>query len=70
MATERTERDIDEAFEQGTPIDEALDEAVREAVRHHKRMGQPLAAWRNGRTVWLSPEEVEAEKGNGSKGPQ
>jgi hypothetical protein len=34
---------------------------VREAVRQHKRMGQPLAVWRDGKVVWLSAEEVEAE---------
>ena len=53
--------DIDQAFALRTPIDEALNEAVREAVRSHKRMGLPLAVWRNGKTVWLSAEEVENE---------
>ena len=52
-------RDINKAFEEGTPIDDALNEAVRDAVRLHKRMGQPLAVWRDGKTVWLSAEEVE-----------
>jgi hypothetical protein len=61
MTTDRTDRDISAIFEQGTPIDEALNEAVREAVLLHKRMGQPLAVWRDGKTVWLSAEEVEAQ---------
>ena len=55
-------RDINQAFAHGTPIDEALNEAVRDAVRQHQRMGLPLAVWRNGKTVWLSPEEVEQER--------
>jgi len=55
------ERRIEEAFELGTPIDEAMNEAMREAVRQHKLMGQPLAVWRNGKTVWLSAEEFEEE---------
>lgn len=55
------ERRIEEAFELGTPIDEAMNKAVREAVLLHKRMGQPLAVWRDGRTVWLSADEVEEE---------
>jgi len=63
MAIEQ-DRDINEAFEQGTPIDDALNEAVRDAVRLHKRMGQPLAVWRDGKTVWLSAEEVERESKN------
>ena len=63
MAIEQ-DRDINEAFEEGTPIDDALNEAVREAVLQHKRMGQPLAVWRDGKTVWLSAEEVERESKN------
>lgn len=58
---DRPQRDIGEAFEQGTSIEEALKEAFLEAILHHKRMGQPLAVWRNGATVWISPEEAEAE---------
>ncbi|MCX7424064.1 MAG: hypothetical protein NTW96_00250 [Planctomycetia bacterium] len=68
--TDRTDRDIDAAFEQGTPIEEALNEAVREVVRHHKRMGLPLAVWRDGKTVWLSAEEVEAEYYSDPQPPQ
>lgn len=51
--------DIEQAFIKGTPIDEALNEAVQEAVRQHKQAGQPLAVWRDGRTVWVSAEEIE-----------
>jgi hypothetical protein len=69
MATDRTDRDINAAFELGTPIVDALNEAVREAVRHHKRMGQPLVVWRDGKTVWLSAEEVEAENHNDPQPP-
>ncbi len=60
MATEQN-RDIAEAFDKGTPIDDAMNDAVREAVRLHKRMSLPLAVWRDGKTVWLSAEDVERE---------
>lgn len=58
-------RDIHQAFADGTPIDEALNEGVRDAVRQHQRLGLPLAVWRDGKTVWLSPEEVERERSAG-----
>ena len=61
-------RDIDQAFSLGTPIDEALNDAVRDAVRQHERMGLPLAVWRDGKTVWLLPEELATE--TKSNGPQ
>ena len=61
-------RDIHQAFVEGKPIDDALNEAVREAVLLHKRMGLPLAVWRDGKTVWITAEELEQEqKDNGGE---
>ena len=39
----------------------AMTEAVREALLRHKRLGNPVAVWREGRVVWLRPEEIPAE---------
>lgn len=39
----------------------AMTEAVREAVLRHKRLGNPVAVWRQGRVVWLQPEDIPAE---------
>ena len=39
----------------------AMTEAVREALRRHKRLGNPVAVWREGRVVWLRPEEIPGE---------
>jgi hypothetical protein len=52
---------VERAFEAGTPIDEAFEEAFLEAVRQHKRLGQPLVFWKDGKTVFVPAEEVEAE---------
>lgn len=52
------EKDIDKIFAEGTLIDKALNKAVREAVLQHKRAGNPVAVWRDGKTVWLKPEEI------------
>jgi hypothetical protein len=55
---------------QGTPLERvedvprilrAMAEAVREALLVHKRLGNPVAVWRDGRVVWLAPEEIPAE---------
>lgn len=35
--------------------------AGREAVQAHKRAGQPVAIWRDGRVVWLQPDEIPTE---------
>ncbi len=39
----------------------AMTEAVREALLRHKRLGNPVAVWREGRIVWLRPEEIPVE---------
>jgi hypothetical protein len=39
----------------------ALREAVAEVIAEHKRLGLPLAVYRNGQTVWITPVEAEAE---------
>ncbi len=57
-----TNKDIPQIFRDGKPIDDALNAAVGEAVLRHRQQGQPLAVWRDGKTVWLSPEEAEKER--------
>ena len=33
--------------------------AVRDALRDHKRMGNPVAAWQNGKVVWIPADEID-----------
>jgi hypothetical protein len=37
----------------------AMRKAVREAVLRHKLLGQPIAVGRDGKVVWIRPEEIE-----------
>lgn len=53
------EKDIDHIFREGTLIDEALAAGVQEALRRHKEAGRPIVEWRDGRTVWVPPEEIK-----------
>jgi hypothetical protein len=36
----------------------AMQQAVREAIWHHKLAGNPVAVWRDGRVVWIQPEDI------------
>lgn len=36
----------------------ALKEAVAEAIAEHKRRGNPIALWRDGKVVVIPPEEI------------
>ena len=39
---------------------EALNSAVQEALARHKRAGQSVAVWQDGRVVVVPPEEIPA----------
>ena len=44
----------------------AMGEAIRETVREHKLLGYPIVVWKDGRVVWVPPEEIVLdEKENG-----
>ena len=59
---ENHKKTIDEIFEEGTLIDEALKKGVQEALLRHKQLGNPVVTWRNGEIVWLKPEEIFVSK--------
>ena len=41
----------------------ALKEAVAEALAEHKRQGNPIAVWRNGKAIWIPAEEIVVPEG-------
>jgi len=53
-----TKPDIDKIFADGRLIDEAIREGVRRALLEHKRAGNPVAVWRDGKVVLLQPEAI------------
>jgi hypothetical protein len=52
---------LDELFEDGRAIDEALKEAARDARRLHKALGNPMATWKDGQVVWVRPEDINVD---------
>jgi hypothetical protein len=50
--------DLDAILADTARIEAALRSAVRGALRDHKRAGNPIAVWRDGRVVWLPPAEI------------
>jgi hypothetical protein len=45
-------------------INQALAKAVQDALLKHKQAGNPVAIWRDGKVVWIPPEEILAEENN------
>ena len=58
MKTDR-QKDIHRIFvEDRIVIHEALKLGVRQAMLRHKRDGLQVVIYRNGKTVWVKPEEL------------
>lgn len=37
----------------------AVNRGVRAALKRHKELGQSVVVWRDGKVVWLKPEEID-----------
>lgn len=37
----------------------AANEAVRQALQRHKLLGQSIVVWRDGKCVWIAPEDIQ-----------
>jgi hypothetical protein len=40
---------------------EGIREAVHDTFREHKLLGLPIAIWKDGKAVWLQPEDITPE---------
>jgi hypothetical protein len=61
MGMSDSEPTLNELFEDGRAIDEALKEAARDARRLHKALGNPMATLVDGRVVWVQPEDIRID---------
>jgi len=39
----------------------AIREPVRDALLMHKRLGNPVVTWRDGRVVWIPADEINVD---------
>lgn len=44
--------------EEGHPIDKALKQGVRDAMLRHKEAGLPVVIYRDGKAVWVMPQDL------------
>lgn len=66
----KTNKDVGSIMKEGTLVDTALTAGVREALVRHIQAGLPVVEWRDGKCVWLTPDEIkerlaEIDKKNG-----
>ncbi len=51
-------KDLEQVLADKVMVEKALRAAVHEALVRHKRAGNSVAIWRDGKVVWLSPEAI------------
>jgi len=53
---------IAETFANPEKITQALALGVRDALKKHKQAGNSIVVWREGKIVWIAPEEIVVQK--------
>lgn len=59
MKARKNKKDIAKIFSEGTLIDEALRAGRREALELHRRLGLPVVVYKDGKTLWVMPDELD-----------
>lgn len=54
--------DIAAVFDDGRRIDAAFQRAISAARQEHKRAGRAVPEWRDGKVVWIPPDQIESAK--------
>ena len=55
------ESNLAEHLAEAEAIEAAVQEAVREALLQHKRAGNPVVGWRDGKIEWVPAEQIPVE---------
>lgn len=60
MTQKQTEarEELNRRLESHDFLTQAIQKAVVDAVLDHKRAGNPIVGWQNGRVVWIEPEDI------------
>ena len=58
MEEEKNKDKVEEAFSNPEIITRAMVQGVREALLKHKQAGNSIVIWKDGKIVWLKPEEI------------
>ena len=57
-----TQTDVGARWRDRDGMEAAMRRAVREALLRHKRLGESIAVWRDGRVVTVPPEEIVVDE--------
>jgi hypothetical protein len=60
--SERKPVDIGRIILEGTLVDQAIRLAIQDTLRLHKKLGDPVVGWKDGRVVWVPADQIELEE--------
>ena len=52
---------LESLFSNDARLDTLAQTAVRDALREHKRLGQSVVVWQEGKVVTLAPEDIPVD---------
>ncbi|MCF6153115.1 MAG: hypothetical protein E3K38_12665 [Candidatus Kuenenia stuttgartiensis] len=52
---------ISEIFEDKEKRTRALSKAIYKALLQHKKAGNPVVLWKDGKIIWIQPEDIPVE---------
>lgn len=52
---------ITQFFKNSAKVSEALKLGINDALLKHKQAGNPICVWREGKVVWISPENIPVD---------
>ena len=62
MADLATRSDFEARWRDREGMEAAMWRGIRDALLRHKRLGESIAVWRDGRVVIVPPEEIEVDE--------
>lgn len=54
--------DITELFRQGDAIDRAIRKGVRDALERHRRLGEKVVVWKDGKIELVLPDPIPEDQ--------
>jgi hypothetical protein len=63
MSTPERDSSAKEFFAQADAVEAAVQQAVAEALRVHKLLGHTVVGWRDGKVVWIAPQDIVVDEG-------
>jgi hypothetical protein len=60
--SEHDREELAKRFGDDDRVDSLVKLAVRRALFRHKRLGNPIAVWQDGRPVWMPAKDIPIDK--------